>query len=416
MKALWTQWDSLLLEDDILYRKIKIEGLKEAVRQLVAPKEVRQDILHQLHNVRSAGHLGTKRVYSRLRQRFFWPHMKNDVKMWCRYCIKCAQRKPGPGRGRALMKSIPVGRPFERLAVDIMGPLTRTRHGNEYIMVVGDYFSKWVEAFAIPDHTAQTVADKLVIEVLLRYGCPAQLHSDQGREFESELMAKMCELFEIEKTRTTPYRPQSDGMVERLNRTIQDMLAMYIDNYQRDWDDHLPFVVSAYRNSIHESTGCTPNLIMFGHEISIPLDLMVGRPNYLDEDMCSVEYVEWLKQATSEAHKCAREQMGKSTARQKKYYDCKAKVRKYKPGDWVWRWYPPKGKLKFGSGWTGPFLIIRVISDVLIQIQFSESSPVKVVHIDHLKPYEAETLPVKWTCESGNIIDEQDIDLSDDND
>jgi hypothetical protein len=150
--------------------------------------------------------------------------MTSDVRRWCKTCDVCARRKAGPGVGKSPLQQSPVGGPLERIAVDIMGPLPMTRNGNKYIMVVGDYFTKWKEAYALPNHTALTVADKLVTEFVCRLGAPKQIHSDQGREFESALFAAMCDLLGVNKTRTVPYRPQSDGMIERFNRTLQNML------------------------------------------------------------------------------------------------------------------------------------------------------------------------------------------------
>ena len=101
--------------------------------------------------------------------------------------------------------------------------------GIESSLVVGDYFTKWVEAYALPNQEASTCAEKLVSELFSRFGVPRQLHSDQGRNFESSLFAQMCKILGIEKTRTTPFHPRSDGMVERFNKTLTDMLAKMID-------------------------------------------------------------------------------------------------------------------------------------------------------------------------------------------
>ena len=182
------------------------------------------------------------------------------------------------------------------MAVDIVGPLPITRHGNEYIMVVGDYFTKWKEAFAIPNHTALTVADKLVSEVFCRFGCPLQLHTDQGREFESNLFAEICNLLGIDKTRTTPDRPQSDGLVERFNRTLKQMLAIYVEQEPLDWDDHLPYILLAYRSSEHKSTHCSPNLMMLGREVRVPIDVMVENPSGNQTPECPIAYVRWLQE------------------------------------------------------------------------------------------------------------------------
>jgi hypothetical protein len=119
------------------------------------------------------------------------------------------------GLGRSPLQHCPAYQPLECIVIDIMGPLPITENGNEYIMVIGDYFTKWKESFALRDHTAQTVADVLITEFICRFGTPRRIHTDQGREFESNLFSELNLTLGISKTRTTPYRPQSDGMVER---------------------------------------------------------------------------------------------------------------------------------------------------------------------------------------------------------
>ena len=139
------------------------------------------------------------------------------------------------------------------------------------------------------------MADKLVSEVFSRFCCPQQIHTDQGREFQSNLFSTLCKMFGIEKTRTTPYRPQSDGLVERLNRTQKQMLTNYANSEPCDWDDHLPYVLMAYRATEHKSTGCSPNLMMLGREANLPIDVIVGKAPESSHERCRIEYVEWLK-------------------------------------------------------------------------------------------------------------------------
>ena len=127
-----------------------------------------------------------------------------------------------------------VGTPMERLALDVLGPLPCTRMGNKHILIVADYFSKWVEAFPMPNQEACTVADLFVKEVVCRFGVPLLIHSDQGRNFESAVLTEMCQMLGMHKTRTTAYHPQSDGMVERFNGTLEDQLAKFVDYHQRD--------------------------------------------------------------------------------------------------------------------------------------------------------------------------------------
>ena len=175
-----------------------------------------------------------------------------------------------------------TGYPMERIATDILGPLPKTSNGNRYILVIADYFTKWTEAFAIPDQTAETVAKCLVNEVISRYGVPAYIHSDQGRQFESHLYQEVCTLLDIKKTRTTPYHPQSDGMVERFNRTFERLLSAFVNAEHTDWDERLPYVMMAYRSSVNETTGYTPNMMMLGRDLTVPLDIQFANP--LDEN------------------------------------------------------------------------------------------------------------------------------------
>ena len=242
--------------------------------------------------------------------------MSNAVARWCKSCDLCARCKPGPGQGRAPLTGSEISFPLERIAIDIVGPLPITRDGNEYIIVIGDYFSKWKEAYPAPNHTAQTVADLLLTQFICRVGYPLVIHTDQGREFESHLFSYLCEKLEVQKTRTAPYRPQSDGLVERYNRTLKRLLAMFVNSHRDDWDDHLPYLMMAYRATEHQSTKCTPNLIMFGREILCPVDLMFGLPPETKFSACPIEYVEWVQQAMHDAFELVRGNLKVAARRQ----------------------------------------------------------------------------------------------------
>ena len=393
------QWDQLGLENDLLYRKF-YDNVGKIVSQLVAPKAIRNEIMQHLHNNRTAGHLGREKTLSKIRSRFYWPGLTSDVTRWCQTCNLCARAKPGPGMGKSPMKHCTVYGPMECIAIDIMGPLPETDYKNQYIMVVGDYFSKWKEAYAIPDHTAQTVADKLTTEFICRFGTPARIHTDQGREFESNLFEEVCKLLGIQKSRTTPYHPQSDGMVERFNQTVQIMLSMYVDENREDWDDHLPYVMMAYRAAIHESTKCTPNKLMLGREVSLPIDVIAGMPPNEKRTICPIQYIEWVKDALQKAYEFAHENIQSSFQIHKYYYDVKLKTRTFDINQLVWYWYPPVAKQKLSLGWTGPFKIAKKFSDITYQIVSCKSDQSKIVHVNHLKPVEGDVLQNEIPTES----------------
>ena len=127
-----------------------------------------------------------------------------DVRNWCQSCSSCTTRKTPVPKRRAPLGTVSTSYPMQIIAVDILGPLPKTGNGNCYVLVATDYYTRWVEAYAIPDQGASTVAQKLVNELFCRFSSPEQLHSDQGRRFESELVAEVCKLLKICKTRTTP--------------------------------------------------------------------------------------------------------------------------------------------------------------------------------------------------------------------
>ena len=161
--------------------------------------------------------------------------------------------------------------------------------------------------FALHDHNAQTIADKLVTEVKCGFGVPYRIHSDQGREFESDLLREMCSLHSLAKTRTTSYRPQSEGMVERYNRTLATMLSMFFDEKRTNWNAHLPYVLMTYRASVHESTKCTPNLLTIYHpHITLETDVRTRMLNgykmlcngHLSLRMKTFNLVSWNRNVT----------------------------------------------------------------------------------------------------------------------
>ena len=288
------------------------------------------------------------------------------------------------------MKQYSVGAPFEHIALDIMGPLPESQQGNRYILVISDYFTRWVEAFAMVDQEACTVADVLVKGFISRFGVPRQSHSDQGVQFESKLFQALCQQLGIKKTRITPYLPQSDGVVEHFNCTLADMLSKVVDNDHRNWDESLPLIMLAYRSAIHESTGESPVCMLFGRNIQLPIDLMLGKPPVeVSDPVSGVAYVDDLKDKLCEINDVARETLLQASDRQKKAYDLKKNFKNYEVGDTVYLHNPSRKKgtsAKLLSPWNEPFLVTARISDLVYQIQKSPKANVQCVHHDCLKP------------------------------
>ena len=183
-------------------------------------------------------------------------------------------RKP-----KATLVKYTVGNPLNRIGIDIVGPLPLTQKKNRYLLVIGDYFTRWMEAYPISNQKTEIIAQKLVMEFISRFGIPLELHSDQGTNFQSELMNSICSLLEISKTRTTAYNPSSNGMVERLNQTLTDMIKSFVNNNRTNWDEHINLLLAAYRSIPHPATRFTPNYLMLGREINLPLQILCPLPS-----------------------------------------------------------------------------------------------------------------------------------------
>ena len=252
-------WSQLQVTNGILYCNIP-QPADVTRKVLVVPKSLIQTILHMCHDVPGAGHQGFDKTLARVQEEAYWVGMTRDVNHHCTTCEKCQAAKLNSAR-KAPMQNVPVGRPWQMVAVDIL-EVPLSIQGNRYIIVIQDYFTKWLEAIALKDQTADTITKELIV-VFGRFGMPQFLHSDQGRNFESTLLRSTLEAFGVEKTRTTAYHPQGDGMVERANRSILQMLRTFVEK-KTDWERWLPLMLYAYRTSKHPSTGRTPFEVMFG--------------------------------------------------------------------------------------------------------------------------------------------------------
>jgi len=283
-----------------------------------------------------------------------------------------------------------VGSPFERVQMDILGPLPISSSGNRYLLVITDCFTKWVEAFPLSNMRTKTVTEVFVREIVCRYGVPLEVHTDQGRNFDARLVKELCQLLGIQKTRTTPLHPQSNGQVERQNKTILEYLSKYISDNQKDWDRWVSLYLLAYRSSIHATTAVTPAEMMTGNDLRLPLDLMRGPPPTADEPTSTGTYIRKLKTKLEEVHHFARHNINISSQRTKRYYDRTSRYVDFQPGQKVWFYNPRrmKGRTpKLQSNWEGPFKIVKKINDVVFCIQKSSKHKKKIIHIDRLATY-----------------------------
>ncbi len=263
----WINKDSFQLKSEGVWKSTEDKLL------LVIPETMRKRVLSACHDPPDMGHQGVDRTKARLRERYYWYGMSKSVGQYVQSCSVCNQNKKPNRKARFPLMSFQAGLPMERVHLDFLGPLPRTAQGNEYVLMMVDQFTKWVECVALASQTAEVTAHAAVTQFFARFGCPYQLQTDRGSNFESQLFTSVCELLHIHKTRTTPYRPSVNGQVERYNRTLMDAIRCYITN-QNEWDLHLPHLAGALRSSVNRHTGFTANRMMLGREVNQAVDLM----------------------------------------------------------------------------------------------------------------------------------------------
>ena len=255
----------------------------------------------------TGGHLGFKKTAAAVQARAYWPTWSFYLASYLKRCVECARYHRGSLRRQAAMQMPQAGEPWEKIFVDITGPHPKSSRQNQYILTLVDHFSKWAEAIPIPNHTASTVAKVLIVHVFSRFGTPLQLLTDRGPEFESELFTHLMKWLEIEKLRTTAYRPSTNGTVERFHRSLNSMLGKVVSESQRDWDDRLPFVMAAYRAAVHSS-------LFLGRENRLPIDLLMGLPsNEAFAGLTVDDYVQRQQEMAEQSFTLVRQQLHSSS-------------------------------------------------------------------------------------------------------
>ena len=405
--------------DGILYKKNYDPSGKRWL--IVIPKQLRKDILKGLHDAPTAGHLSFSRTYDRVRKTVFWPGLYRSVRKYVAHCRDCQRRKAPSKRPTGHLQSIPPSyEPLERVGIDLLGRFPLSNMGNRWIVVCTDYLTRYAITKALPEGTSLEVAKFIMEDIILKHGAPRTIISDRGKAFQSKLIKQIVQLWGTIHNSTSSYHPQTNGLTERLNKTLADMLSMYVDVDQRNWDAILPFITFAYNTSKQESTKFSPFFLIHGREATTTLETCLPCPNedttepYIDQLICKIE----------DARKLARIHTLEAQSKDKRIYDACHREVMYYPGELVWIFTPVRKvgvSEKLLRRYFGPYRIVKQMSTVTYEVQALDTNSRRrinneVVHVLRMKPYNNPDDQLETFQESSeeNLVQEVSCETSND--
>ena len=333
--------------------------------QIVVPKSYRHEKLSIAHESPMSGHLGINKTYHKIINHFYWPDLKSDVSKYYKICHTCQMvGKPNQTIPKAQLQPIPAfDEPFSRILIDCVGPLPRTKSGNEYLLTIMCTSTRFPEAIPL-----RNIKTKSIVKALIKFftfvGLPKSVQSDQGSNFMSGIFQQVMHELGIKQYRSSAYHPESQGALERFHQTLKNMIRSYCFDTEKDWDEGIYLLLFAVRESVQESLGFFPFELGFGHSVRGPLKLLKEKFLSNDETLLNLlQYVSDFRNRLSRACEVARSNLKTSYGKMKARYDNHVIDRKFKPGDKVLALLPIPGR-PLQARYFGPYTIDKKTSDL----------------------------------------------------
>ena len=336
--------------------------------QLVVPTAMRPEVLRRMHQDRVAGHFGINKTLIRVQERYWWPGLGRDVGDFVASCFSCQKLKPGPVPPVGQLQPLPPPkRPFEFVSMDHMGPLARTGRGNQHVLVAIDHLTKWVEIEAVSDTTASRTVEFLLNRICLRHGFPRVVLSDRGTAFTARVFEEFCEEWGIQHRMSAPEHPQTNGLVERMNKTIGPILASYVNKSHTNWDELVPFAAFAINTAVQETTGFAPFQLVCGRTAVFPHEWGFPWPSE------SPYRYRRFNRYVGKLRRAARERARRVMERRRARFDSRHKpARDLVPGDLVLVRRKPRTQglsKKFLPKFIGPYQVRRRLGPVTYLVE-----------------------------------------------
>ena len=347
------------------------------------PFVFRADLVQLYHS--SYGHLAFEGILEIMQERFWWPGMHNDMKKWIQTCYACQLEKDKPRIQEALRPRLPIA-PFARWSIDFIGRLPPTLHGNKWLLVAVDNFTKWPIARAISEATSSNVAKFIYEEIVLPFACPEEILSDRAKNFRAEELENYLSTLNVKHKLTSAYHPRSNGAVERLNRVFNGILTKYCEGHPKRWDEFIEQTLFTCRIRKHSATGISPFELVYGIKPKLPGDIITPHFILPDEDVSTDERkIDLLKLQESRAK--MKQTLTRNAELMKDYFDRTNNLldeSKFNEEDVVLLSNEKTGK--FQPNWKGPYIIKRVFPLGTYQISDKDGNIREdLVHGDRLK-------------------------------
>jgi len=373
------EWSRVRAMIRYVFRNTNIEII--ICSKLEFTEEEKLMIFRQCHDSVIGGHAGIHKTIKKIKTQFNWRGLKEDVIEYIKNCASCQKSKVTNRKVKQPMVITSTSsEPFEKLSLDIVGPLVTTLAGNTYILTLQCDLTKYSMGIPLPNHQANTIAEAFVTNFVCTHGIPKTILTDQGTEFLSKIFNEVCKLLQINKINTSPFRPESNGGLERSHRVLAEYLRHYVDKKLNNWDNYLPYSFFVFNSTPHSATGYQPYALVYGKHLEIPIKLsQEPEPRYNYDN-----YYYDLKQKMQEAHKIARENLIKRKIKSKNQYDNNENPIDIHVKDQILlRDRTQKNKLN--PLWTGPYEVTDVLDKENIVIIRGKRHV--TVHKNNVKKY-----------------------------
>ncbi|XP_038207042.1 uncharacterized protein LOC119828829 [Zerene cesonia] len=319
------------------------------------PTEIKK-ILYDNHDIPIAGHLGSTRMFSRIKETYYWKGMRGDIESYVKACKACQENKALRKVNRAPMQITSTStQPCERVSLDIVGPLPESGPAKlKYILTVQDDLTKFSSAYPIRSTNAYETSECLLHYISI-FGIPKYILTDQGTNFTSDLFKETCKFLKIKNLWSSPYHPQTQGALERSHSTLKEYLKSYVNEQQDNWPRYVYTAMHAYNTNVHSTTHFSPHELMFGNKPILPNSIFSEEPGTTYSD-----YIRMLQHRLKHCREKALEFIRRSKETSKNYYDSRTRPITYKIGDFVYLKNHLRSRKALSPVWKGPYKVIKV--------------------------------------------------------